>query len=161
MSQTSSLIDLSEVRTKKVEKPQATIEQLKEALVAYKNTMIEAIDLRFEQMKELANNTGGQVQLIPGAANPAQEIVGRLQFLDASIKYCSNMIVAGTAIVDHETNPAFLNQFPKILAARQEVLELIVACVDKKLHEITNNEALPVSGFGDLIRFNEVLKLVP
>lgn len=161
MNQTSSLIDLSEVRTKKVEKPKVTVEQVKEVLIAYKKTMLEAIDMRFEQMQELVKTTGGQVQLMPGAANPAQEIIGRLRFLDAAIKYSSNMIVAGTIIIDHEVNPAFLNQFPKTLGVRQEVMETIVAGVDVPLEKVTNNDQLLISGYTDLVRFHEVLKLVP
>jgi hypothetical protein len=154
---TASLIDLSAAKLEPIKKTVVTTEQLKAAQKVYADTFAEAVDLRFEQMQEMGKAVQSKIALAPGQQPPAMEIQMRLKFLDNTMNRLTDLIVACRTIIDYETNPAFLNRFPKMVANIDQAKEVIIANLEKKTEETTHEEALLIAGFRDLERFHRVL----
>ncbi|HEX9136133.1 MAG TPA: hypothetical protein VF905_04200 [Nitrospirota bacterium] len=155
----SSLIDLSAVKPQAITKTNYTVADVLKVLPVYIGTLEEAVDLRFVQMQEMAKAIQSKIAPLPGQPPAGAEIQMRLQFLDRTINRLSDLIIAARTIVDYETEPAFLNKFPGMIARRQEVIDTIVLNVDKKLEETTHEEALLIAGYRDLERFHRVLQM--
>jgi hypothetical protein len=155
-----SLIDMSEVRPVKEEKKKVTVEDVKKALKVYAETLQEGVELRYDQMQKMAAAMTSKIAPLPGQPHPAQELNLRLQFLDKTMVRLTDMITAGTVCIDYENDPSLLNRFPRMLTNRQNVMEIVVAGVDKKLEETTPEEAMAVAGFRDLERFYKTLSMV-
>lgn len=156
----SSILDLSEVRPVKVEKKLATLDQVRECLALYKETMVEAVEARATQLRALMNASQSKIQALPNTVDPRQEIVMRLKFLDSSVVRLTDLIYASIIVLDHEKNPALLDMFPKFKAQYQDVIEAIVANRDKTIQQTTHEEQLLVSSYRDLAKFRDTLKAI-
>ena len=156
----SSILDLSEMRPVKTEKKIATLDQVRECLAIYKETMIEAVEARATQLRAMANASQSKIQALPGAVDPRQEIAMRLKFLDGSVMRLTDLIYASIVVLDDEKNPALLNMFPKFREQFQDVVEAIVINRDKSIQETTREEQLLISGYRDLAKFRDTLKAI-
>lgn len=154
-----SILDLSEVRQVKTEKPKATIAQVKEALAVYRSSLLECGDLRVVQMRELIEKKDSKIQLVQGQDHPAQEIMRRIQFLDQNIVRFTDLLTAGAIVIDYETDTKFLDCFPNALKMRQEVIEAIVRNKDLAVHETVHADAALIAGYKDLRRIYESSRL--
>lgn len=147
-----SVLDLSEMRPTKVEKeaPVARVAII-DAIDVFQASLIEAMNLRHDQMQKLAAAAESKIQPLPGQTHPAQDIQQRLQFLDSSIRRFKDMINAGRMILKmddaEETN---LCQFPSFAHDLEKAKKVLVDNKDKLINETTREEGLLMASFGDL-----------
>jgi hypothetical protein len=147
-----TVIDLSQVRFQKTETKNATYADVKETMMVFKETMLEAVDVRFALMQELPKAAAARVEVLDKNEHPAVIIKNRLMFLDRTLNRLTDLVTAAAIVVEHENDPSFLNKFPSMVARLQDVMNVIVANRDKKLEETTNDEALLIAGYRDAQR---------
>jgi hypothetical protein len=145
----SGLIDLSAAKPQRVVKPVFGLAELKEVIVVYKQTVVEAADMRFTLMQKMGEAMTSRVQPLPGSPHPGEEINQRLQFVDRSITRLRDLIGAANVIIDHLEGRNHLNKFPAMMARLQDGIDAIVENRDKTLAQTTAQEGLLIAGFRD------------
>lgn len=145
----SGLIDLSAAKPQRPVKPVFGLTELKEVIVVYKQTVVEAADLRFTLMQKMGEAMTSRVQPLPGSPHPGEEINQRLQFIDRSITRLRDLIGASNVIIDHLEGRNHLNKFPAMMARLQDGINAIVENRDKTLAQTTPQEGLLIAGFRD------------
>jgi hypothetical protein len=146
---TSGLIDMSAAKLKPIVKVTYGLAELKEVQAVYKETIVEAADMRFVLMQKMGEALSSRVQPLPGTPHPGEEIQQRLQFIDRSITRLRDLIGASTVIIDHLEGRNHLDKFPGMMARLQDGINAIVDNRDKTLAQTTPQEGLLVAGFRD------------